>query len=352
MKKQVTLLQTLLIATVSVVLSACTDKVKETSLSAVECPSACNSEGYVFCYQDIANFRETLEVMQSGGDTLAAFETYFAKASPGMNGWISRYNWTPDKLAQRVAKQPKYYASLVNVDRDLKKLEKEISMHYDKMKSLYPAEFVAIPPTYYFIMWGGGGSIELTGNMISMDYFGYNDTLDLSEFEQYGGLFPKGTFPLVRVEDVPQVAVHEMAHLFQTYLQGEIDYVSIYLKEAKNTMLAYAIREGGAEFITELATGLKHPKKHNYGDAHEKELWEKFKPLLNGRPDDHKGWFSGKSDANPDWPWQIGYYVGHKMIEHYYNTAEDKEKALLDIFTAKEEALYQKIADVYDTKFQ
>ncbi|MGI9551371.1 MAG: DUF2268 domain-containing putative Zn-dependent protease [Aurantibacter sp.] len=314
--------------------------------------TSCHDEGYVFCYEDIANFRETFKALQQGGDTLTAFQNYFDKASPGMRGWISRYNWTPEKLAKRVALQPKYYASLLNIDKELKGFEKDISEHYDNMKALYPSEFVTIPPTYYFIMWGGGGSIELTGNMISIDYFGNKEGLDPKEFEQYGGLFPNGRFPIVGIDDVPQVAVHEVAHLFQTYLQGELDYVSMYLDESKTTMLAYAIREGGAEFIAYLGTGLKDPKKHKYGDLHEKELWQLFKPLLKEHPDEHKGWFSGKSDERPEWPWQVGYYLGFKMIEHYYETTNDKEKALLDILSAKDKDIYQEIANGYDTKFK
>ena len=325
---------------------------KEPKEVITECSSPCKDEGYVFCYEDISNFRETYKIMEQGGDTLAAFETYFKNASPGMNGWISRYNWTPEKLAKRVALQPKYYASLLNVDEDLKKLEADISKYYDGMKALYPSEFVTIPPTYYFIMWGGGGSIELTGNMISIDYFGYQDGLDKSEFESYGGLFPTGTIPLVGIEDVPQIAVHEVAHLFQTYLQGELDYVSMYLEEDKTTMLAYAIREGGAEFIAYLGSGLTDPKKVNYGDQHEQELWEKFKPLMGDHPDKHSGWFSGKSDTNPDWPWQIGYYMGFKMTQEYYAQSEDKEKALLTIMTAKDLKTYMEIADAYDAKFR
>ena len=341
----------LLILLSASITASCTDK-KKAEIVKTDCVSPCQDEGYVFCYDDIANFRETYKIMEQGGDTLAAFENYFEKASPGMKGWISRYNWTAEKLAKRVSLQPKYYASMLNVDEELKKLEEDISRHYDAMKALYPSEFVTIPPTYYFIMWGGGGSIELTGNMISMDYFGYKEGLDHKEFEQYGGLFPQGTFPIVGIEDVPQIAVHEVAHLFQTYLQGETDYVSMYLEEDKTTMLAYAIREGGAEFIAYLGTGLIDPKKHDYGNLKERQLWQQFKPLLLDHPDEHKGWFSGKSDDNPDWPWQIGYYMGFKMTQYYYENSEDKEKALLDIMSAKETSFYEAIAAMYDAKFQ
>ncbi|MEX0274334.1 MAG: DUF2268 domain-containing putative Zn-dependent protease [Flavobacteriaceae bacterium] len=351
MKNHYPIFRALCILFLAMILQGCKNS-KEPKDSIPECSSPCTEEGYVFCYEDIANFRETYKIMEQGGDTIAAFEDYFKKASAGLKGWISRYNWTPEKLAKRIALQPKYYASLLHIDEDLKKLEADISKHYDGMKALYPSEFVTIPPTYYFIMWGGGGSIELTGNMISIDYFGYKEGLDQTEFEQYGGLFPKGTFPIVGLEDVPQIAVHEVAHLFQTYLQGELDYVSMYLEEDKTTMLAYAIREGGAEFIAYLGTGLTDPKKHHYGDQHEQELWEEFKPLMTEHPDKHKGWFSGKSDKNPDWPWQIGYYMGFKMTQAYYDRSEDKEKALLTIMTAKDVATYQEIADTYNAKFE
>ncbi|NAS12943.1 hypothetical protein [Poritiphilus flavus] len=316
-------------------------------------PSNCQTNEYIFCYTDIENFREVYNSMEQGGDTLAAFESYFKNASPGLQGWISRYNWTPEKLSQRISQMPDYYQSLLNADTELRGFEHEIAQYYDRMKELYPFEFVTIPPTYYFITWGGGGSIELTGNMISVDYFGYHEDLDHSEFEPYGGLFPKGSFPLVPITDIPFVAVHEVGHLFQTYLQGEVDYVSLYTDETKTNMLGYAVREGTADFMAYLVSpDLVDKTRYTYGEAHEAELWELFKPHLKEHPDNNKGWFHGRSDDHPDWPWQIGYYVGCKMIQHYYNQAENKEKAILDILSAKDTEFHEEIAKLYDSKFE
>ena len=303
-----------------------------------------------FHYEDLENFRVVMNVAKARGDTLQAMKDYFLKASEGMKGWIARYNKSPEEMVRAVRYFPKYYNYLTQLDTMLVQYEKPISEGLKGLKELFPSDFVHLPPVYYFVLFGGGGSVELTANMISLDYFGYYDGIDESEFDKIGGLFPEGNFHLVKTDLIPQIAIHEAAHLLQVYMQGVSDYRSIYTGE--KTMKAFAVREGGADFLTALGSGIIDKKRHEYGDAHERDLWELFEPVANESPDAHPGWFSGQSTQNPDWPWQIGYYLGYKMVEYYYLNTEDKQEAIRFILNSHRASDFDLILKLYAEKWK
>lgn len=308
------------------------------------------STNFRFHYEDIENFRTVLEIAHAKGDTLQAMKNYFSKGSEGMKAWIGRYGISPERMVKAIKSFPAYYDYLAQTDTDLRRYEDEISKGLSQIKALYPSPFVHIPPVYYFILFAGGGSVEMTANMISVDYFGYHDNMDVSEFDKIGGLFPAGKLALVRLDLIPYVAIHETAHLLQSYAQGEFDYVSIY-KADKQTMMAYAIREGGADFLAYLGANIQDTDKVRYGDDHEKELWELFEPLLYEMVDDNKGWFSGTSEDHPDWPFQIGYYMGFKIVEYYYDQAPDKEEAIRQILYSYKPDDFKEFIDTYRKKW-
>ncbi len=304
---------------------------------------------YVFDYSDIGNFKKAYVSIQLGSDPVDEITKYFNNGSPGLKSWIKIYSVSPEKFAKQVVKRPKFYRSLIDIDKKLKKFENTISEGYSKLLQLYPNPNEPILPTYYFILWGGGGSVRPNGSMISVDYFGLSKKIDISEFPE--GIFPKGKTPLVPLANIPQVAIHEMVHWFQRNLQGYDNYVSIYRQQELSTLLAYAIREGGADMITRFATGLEDTSRNDFGRKHEKELWEAFKPNMLTHVDDAKGWFSGRFPDQREWPFQIGYYIGIEITQYYIDQAEDKEAALMEIFTAYKPEQFMKFAEVYEKKF-
>ncbi|MFY0627632.1 MAG: hypothetical protein JXR07_15150 [Reichenbachiella sp.] len=304
-----------------------------------------------FHYEDLENFKEVLKIICQKGDTLQAINEYFENGSEGMKAWIKRYSVNPKTIRAALQYFPSYYNYLSNLDTVLISYEGKISKGLNGLKKLYPSEFIHIPPVYYFILFAGGGSVEMTANMISIDYFGLHDNLDRSEFDRIGGLFPEGKLSLINVAQIPQVAIHETAHLLQSYMQGEHDYSSIYTDKDKQTILAYAIREGGADFLTYHGAGLVDSTKWVYGEKHEKELWKAMEPILNDHIDDHPGWFSGKFTEHPDWPYQIGYYVGSKIVQYFFETSTDKEEAIKHILNSHKKDDFQIFIDLYRKKW-
>ena len=306
-------------------------------------------EKYIFDYSDIKNFKEAYLSIQSGADPIKEIDNYFEKGSPGLKSWLDIYGVSSKKLAEQIVKRPQFYKSFLNIDKTLKGFEDEISNGYSKLLELYPDPNEPILPTYYFVLWSGGGSVRPNGSMISVDYFGLSKNIDLSEFPE--GLFPKGKIPLVPIDNVPHVAVHEMVHWFQRKFQGLDNYVSIYRNKERSTLLAYAIREGGADMLTRFSSGIEDEARNNFGRKHEKEIWEAFKPNMYKNIDSVKGWFSGSFEDNRQWPFQIGYYIGMEITQYYYDQAEDKKAAILEIFSANTPEQFIKFVEVYEKKF-
>src|SRR5206468_11772 len=130
------------------------------------------------------------------------------------------------------------------------------------------------------------------------------------------------------LSDVPYVVIHEMMHVYQVRYQGLENYRSIYLPGPNNINLAIAVREGCADYLTFLSSGRRrHGSQQSYGLAHEAELWSRFKKIMNAPASFEDGWFGSLDNRTPDWPPQIGYWLGQRMCQRYYETAADKKLA-------------------------
>src|SRR5690242_14004373 len=67
--------------------------------------------------------------------------------------------------------------------------------------------------------------------------------------------------------------------------------------------------------------------QHEYGEQHEKELWLEFKGKM--LHDGIKDWlYNSDSKTRPR---DMGYFVGFKICEAYFNRSHDKSKAIKKI---------------------
>ena len=92
-------------------------------------------------------------------------------------------------------------------------------------------------------------------------------------------------------------------------------------------LLALSIREGIAQFFAHLVTEGKTFKAptRDYVIAHESELWARFRDVMLGR---ETGEFLWSQPANPEQPRDIGYLIGARIAEAYYENSSDKTKAV------------------------
>ena len=216
-----------------------------------------------FIYHDVDAFARAYATVPAGGDPLPAMREYVKSASPGFVAFAKAYGTTAESLAEQVRRRPRYYASLTRLAQRLKSMEPEISKAIEKLSEMAPGQRPV--PIYYMVadQKAGGtpkevvaadGSVSF-GILVAIDMLGVTPDLDKEEF-------PKGPGGRASAEDIPQVVVHEMVHVYQARTQGIDNYRSIFRAETGGSNLAIAIREGAAEFITWLVSGRRLGNRH------------------------------------------------------------------------------------------
>lgn len=67
----------------------------------------------------------------------------------------------------------------------------------------------------------------------------------------------------------------------------------------------------------------------SYGERNQKELWKEFSADIKAKKGfEETDWFY---NYNSDRPADLGYYLGYKIAESYYQNASDKKQAIKEI---------------------
>ncbi len=256
----------------------------------------------VFVYEDIENFVRSMEAIAGGMDSAQALQAiYFDHATPGLLMFMDKYDLNVNRMINALNKYPEEYARIPKTLDILLSRENDFRQSYAGIKGAIPN--AVFPPTYFLVAgYRGIGSGSIEGPLISIE---------------------KQTSESI-YDDLAATLVHEMVHMEQLAAQGEA-YFAIF-SGAERTLLATSIREGGATFMTQLiAGGSKYQKPaEDYYLAHEEELWRAFGSEMYGN---EMGDWLWSEPANTDWPRDLGYVIGARIVEHYYNNAADKHKA-------------------------
>jgi uncharacterized protein YjaZ len=159
------------------------------------------------------------------------------------------------------------------------------------LKELYPP---AVFPDVYFVIgrFNSGGTSSRHGLLIGAEM--YRDPNRL-----------------------PAIVSHELIHYQQRC-------------EAP-TLLEHSFLEGSADFIGEMISGTQiNNAAHAYGLAHEHELWHEFVPHFADR--ELYPWMYGTPPNGR--PNDLGYFIGYRIAQAYYDKMSDKRQALRDIILA------------------
>jgi hypothetical protein len=197
------------------------------------------------------------------------------------------------------------------------------------MKYLY--EDAVFPDVYFLVgRMSSGGTLSKRALLIGAEMYGKTPNMPVEELGDWHRQV------LAPVEGVPHIVAHELIHYQQRKMV------------ASNTLLAKCIREGSADFLAELISG-KHINNHLhvYGNPNEKQLWQEFKKSMLGT--DNLRWLYN-GPMSKDRPGDLGYYMGYKISEAYYNKAADKRQAVRGILEIKDFEQFLKDSG-YEAKF-
>lgn len=273
-----------------------------------------NPDSMTISFSDIERFWKIYDRLdEPGGDSLLMNE-YILKGSTGLRTFFEkRMGLQPTNLINHIRKKKKYFSSIRDVSLNLYKYKPAMLAAARKIKEIYPDAF--FPPTYF--MFGSfdafgtadGGAGQLIGAEFLIDRQN-TDTSELSAFEKFAS---------ADTSRITGIFTHELIHSIQ---QTAMD----------NSLLALSINEGAADFITELVLGYNiNSKIHVYGNKHEKELWTQFSKSM--KETETSEWLYNGMQAKGERPADLGYYIGFKICEAYYNKMTDKKKAVKDILT-------------------
>ena len=249
--------------------------------------------------EDIALFWKVFDSTTPEFDGKTFKKEYLDAGSEGLKGFIKMRIESGENLSKTIRENLAYYNAIRNSSLSIDNKRDTLQKHFSNFKSKYPA---AVFPDVYFVIGAknSGGTIFKGGLIVGAEMFGKES----NNFK-----------PRLNIDVIDLVVIHELVHFQQNY-------------KTDNTLLAQSIKEGAADFICELVTG-NHSNKaiYEYGNSHEKELWQEFKEQMHSK--EWKPWLYGSKDSSR--PQDLGYWMGYKIVRAYYDNMEDKSKAINDI---------------------
>jgi hypothetical protein len=260
-----------------------------------------------FIATDLHNFVRAYARLDGEADTLAVLqEEYFDRGSPGLRAFAGRYQLTPESMRAAIRKKPDRYAALAASAEVLQSEAPAYRQAYARLKQHIPG--AVFPPTYFLVGdYRGIGTGSEVGPLV---------TVETRNEAQLRG-------------DFAALIVHEMVHMQQAMTIGPEKYQAIYGPE--KSVLAHMVREGIAEYFADLVTGhMTQEKARPYVEAHERELWEQFTPVMLGSEDSGWMWAAPEDPARPR---GVGYVMGALITRAYYDNADDKARAVQDILS-------------------
>lgn len=240
----------------------------------------------------------------SAPDQLAGIldREYIQKGSQGVKDFVPGRIISGDAFAKRILGDQKYYDDVRANTLKMQTYVPEIRKGFVQLKGMYPD---AIFPPVYFVIGrrNSGGTDSANGLIIGAE------------------MFADDASSRIHPADVVSIVIHELIHYQQQSQQGD---------------LAIAVmNEGAADFISELITGHDIDEDTKaYGDSHEEELWKKFQD--DQKTNDLKPWLYNGGNANRVGPPDLGYYIGYKISQSFYEGATDKAAALKIIIAMKD----------------
>lgn len=288
---------------------------------------------------DINNFWRAYDLAAREPDEAkrtAIFQTeYLDKGSAGLQDFVRLRIKSAKDLAKTVNALPGFYASVRPSSMRVSEMDNQIRKSFHRFKALHPD---AVFPDVYFLVGvaNTGGTASRNGLLIGTELYGLAPQMPRDEFTAwFGAMLPAQNDPnetrlmasryvetaFKPVEKLPAIVAHESCHFNQK------------IPEPK-TLLGKAIQEGSCDFIGELIAGdIINPRQKAYGDQHEATLWRQFQSEMNGTS--FQNWMYNLLRAR-DRPSDLGYYIGYKISESYYNHARDKRQAIRDILEVKD----------------
>lgn len=281
-----------------------------------------------FVAADINNFWTMYDKYMASGNASDIEQYYFSMQSPGLKAMMQVRDVNPAAMEKVLKKFPKYLNSIRANTFKIKSTEEKIKKYFLKLKEIYPD---VLYPDIYFVMgcFNTGGTVLDRLLLIGAEM----QCSDRNSTKGELTTWLKGNIGAFR--NIEFIVMHESIHTLQVSRAAKL--------------LDAVIIEGSCDFIASLVTGKKPKTPHYiYGEENEEELWSKLKQNLDEQS--YSNWLY-QGDNSDKRPADLGYFMGYRICEEYYNAAADKKQAVKDIIEVKDFDAFLKKSG-YEKKFE
>ena len=233
-------------------------------------------------------------------------------------------NFTAKQYVDWIKHKPKFWKTVRPLTVAVREKRQEIDRVYQEMQNIYP-EFKAPDIDFAISPIQTGGTTDKGLILMGTEIAAVNpEKVDISEINGFmGNVFKNST------GEILSLVTHELVHTQQPSGDNQ-----------NESLLSQAITEGSADFIATLVLGKQTMNRaiFEYGEKNQKELWIEFSADIKaGKVIEETDWFY---DYNSYRPADLGYYLGYKIAESYYNNAPDKKQAVKEIIEMDNAAVF------------
>lgn len=276
---------------------------------------------YEIVTTDIDNFWGAYDALEGSQDSIQTFQNlYIYKASPEFKKFLELRNFTAKQYVNWIKGAPEFWKTIRPLTLKVKNKKKEIDSIYSKMDEYYP-NFQAPNICFAISPIQSGGTTDKGLILIGTEIATVNPKkVDISEING----FMKTVFENSS-GDIKSLIAHELVHTQQPNGDNE-----------NKSLLSQAITEGSADFIATLLLDKQsiNAAIFKYGQKNQKKLWLEFKKDVDAEKTfEETDWFYNYNSQRPA---DLGYYIGYKIAESYYNNSDNKKQAIKDIINMDE----------------
>lgn len=266
-------------------------------------------ENLMLYTDDIGRFWTCFDALHSPDAEDIFLREYIEKGSMGLQTFYQvRMNQNLSKELHRIRLLESYYQSIKTQTLQFESLKPVYIATAKKLKSIYPDAI--FPPIYFLVgsLNNVGTPDGYTGMLIGTEHFCKYPQANLEAFSEadYSMVFD--------YEHSVPIILHEYVHLQQK-------------NKSEKTLLELSIAEGVADFITYLLLEkYTDPVVYAYGYEHEDKLWKLFQTQIDSEESDD--WLFNSYNHKTGIPGNMGYFIGFRICESFYNRATDKVAAV------------------------
>ena len=279
-------------------------------LAALACGATSSSDQRgAISTDDVHHFVQAFPRWTPADTSCAALEPYWSAATPGLASYARKFDISHTDLCRQIRRRPARYAALAAKLPALDSAASRIRDVFARLAALHP---LSNDPAVYFVVGDGIAAGTTTRGRHPIILIG----MELNN----------------SVASLPRVVAHELVHTQQDYpFLGAMTGGPSFLR---GTLLRHSITEGSANFIASLV--MDRPDSSAWAESHEAELWAEFRRDAHSR--DYGRWlYNGwNRKALGERPPDVGYWMGYRITQSYYEHAANKKQAIDDILSIRD----------------